>query len=69
MPGDGERRSILLISSGIDYFRGNFGPTSPDLDPTIESAQKGNINIWTLYAPDAGHGDVDFFAFQMPSHN
>jgi len=61
MPGDGERRSILLISSGIDYFRGNFGPTSPDLDPTIESAQKGNINIWTLYAPDAGHGGRGYF--------
>lgn len=61
LPGDGERRSILLISSGIDYFRGNFGPTSPDLDPTIESAQKGNINIWTLYAPDAGHGGRGYF--------
>ena len=28
-PGAGERRSILLISSGIDYFRGNFGPYQP----------------------------------------
>src|SRR6202047_4018149 len=27
--GAGERRSVLLISSGIDYFRGNFGPISP----------------------------------------
>lgn len=61
LPGAGERRSILLISSGIDYFRGNFGPTSPDLDPTIGSAQKANINIWTLYAPDAGHSGRGFF--------
>jgi hypothetical protein len=61
LPGAGERRSIMMISSGIDYFRGNFGPISPDVDPTIESAQKNNINIWTLYAPDAGHGGRGFF--------
>jgi hypothetical protein len=61
LPGAGERRSIVLISSGIDYFRGNFGPTTPDLEPTIESAQKANINIWTLYAPDAGHSGRGFF--------
>src|SRR6202011_4505929 len=24
-PNAGERRSIMLISSGIDYFRGDFG--------------------------------------------
>ncbi len=61
LPGAGERRSILLISSGIDYFRGNFGPITPDLDPTVESAQKANINIWTLYAPDSGHTGRGFF--------
>ncbi len=61
LPGVGERRSILLISSGIDYFRGGFGPITPDLDPTVESAQKANINIWTLYAPDAGHNGRGYF--------
>lgn len=54
-PENNERKSIILISSGIDYFRGNFGPTSPDLDPTIDRAQKTNVNVWTIYAPDAGH--------------
>jgi hypothetical protein len=49
------RKSIVLISSGVDYFRGYFGPTSPDLDPTIDRAQKSNVNIWTIYAPDSGH--------------
>jgi hypothetical protein len=61
LPGEGDRRSILLISSCIDYFRGNFGPISPDVDPTIEHAQKANINIWTVYAPDAGHAGRGFF--------
>ena len=61
LPGAGERRSIMLISSGVDYFRGNFGPISPDVDPTIENAQKNNINIWSIYAPDAGHVGRGFF--------
>ena len=62
--GPTERRSILLISSGIDYFRGNF-PESPDLESTYERAQKENINIWSLYYPDAGHlGSRGFRAFR-----
>ncbi len=60
-PTSPDRRSILLISSGIDYFRGGFDPRSPDLDPTISRAQKQNINIWTIYAPDAGHRARGFF--------
>jgi len=60
-PASGDRRSIVLISSGIDYFRGNFGPYSPDLDSTIELAQKGNVNIWTIYYPGAGHTSRGFF--------
>ena len=60
-PTSPDRRSILLISSGIDYFRGGFDPRSPDLDPTISRAQKQNINIWTIYAPDAGHRGRGFF--------
>ena len=61
-PSSGDRRSILLFSSGIDYFRGGgFGPKSPDLDPAIERAQKQNINIWSIYAPDAGHRGRGFF--------
>ncbi len=51
----GDRRSIVMISSGIDYFRGSFDPLDPDLDATIERAQKQNVNIWSVYYPDAGH--------------
>ena len=47
----GDRRSIIMISSGIDYFRGSFDPVDPDLDSTISRAQKQNINIWTVYFP------------------
>jgi VWFA-related protein len=57
----GDRRSILMISSGIDFFRGGFDPVDPDLDSTVSQAQKKNINIWTIYYPDAGHVGRRFF--------
>jgi len=60
----GDRRSIIMLSSGIDYFRGGFDPVDPDLDSTIEQAQKRNVNIWTIYYPDQGHlGRRSFRAF------
>lgn len=68
-PSSTGRRSILLISSGIDYFRGNFGTRSPDLDSTISRAQKQNINIWTIYAPDAGHRARGFFLVSRAQSN
>jgi hypothetical protein len=57
----GDRRSILMISSGVDYFRGGFDPIDIDLDSTVEQAQKKNINVWTIYYPDAGHVGRRFF--------
>lgn len=55
-----DRRSILLISSGVDYFHGNF-PESPDLESAYERAQKENVNIWSIYYPDGGHLGRRFF--------
>jgi hypothetical protein len=49
------RSSIIMISSGIDFFRGTFDPLDPDLDTAIEHAQKNNINVWTIYYPGGGH--------------
>jgi len=68
-PSSAGRRSILLISSGIDYLRGNFDLRSPDLDSTISRAQKQNINIWTIYAPDAGHRGRGFFLASRAQSN
>ena len=55
------RSSLLLVSSGIDYFRGSFDPIDPDLDSTIERAQKNNVNIWTIYYPGGGHLGRGYF--------
>jgi hypothetical protein len=68
-PDSGERKSIILFSSGVDYFRGSFDPVDPDLDTTISHAQKKNINIWTIYVPDAGHvGRRQFRVFNAQSN-
>jgi len=68
-PESPERKSILLFSSGINYFRGGSGIADPDLDSTIERAQKENINIWTIYARDAGRvGRSSFRTFNAQSN-
>jgi hypothetical protein len=68
-PESGERKSIILFSSGVDYFRGSFDPIDPDLDTTVARAQKQNINIWTIYVPDAGHvGRREFRVFNAQSN-
>lgn len=56
-----KRRSLLLISAGVDYFRGSFEPIDPDVDLTIELAQKANVNLWTIYYPTGGHFGSRFY--------
>lgn len=69
-PETGPRRSVLLISSGIDYFRGQgFGPFSPDLDPLIQRAERQNTNVWTIYYPSASHRGQSFFHLTNSQNN
>lgn len=69
-PNTGPRRSILMISSGIDYFRGGgFGMFYPDLDPLIQRAEKQNTNIWTIYYPSAGHRGHSFYLVNTAQNN
>jgi hypothetical protein len=69
-PNTGPRRSVILITSGIDFFRGQgFGPFSPDLDPLIARAEKQNTNIWTIYYPSAGHRGRSFFRTNSAQNN
>ena len=61
-PDTNDRSSLLLISSGIDYFRGGgFGPVYPDVDTAVSQAQKHNINLWSVYYPGFGHMGRSFF--------
>jgi hypothetical protein len=69
-PNTGPRRSIVLITSGIDYFRGTgFGVFSPDLDSLIRRAERQNTNIWSIYYPSSGHRGRAFYLVNMAQTN
>jgi len=68
-PNTGGRRSVLLISSGIDYFRGSFGPYYPDVDTAVTNAQRSNVNLWSIYSPTVGHRSQSFFLANMGQNN
>jgi hypothetical protein len=69
-PQTGPRRSVILVSSGIDYFRGGgFGAFYPDLDPLIQRAERQNTNIWTVYFPSAGHRGRGFWLLNTAQNN
>jgi hypothetical protein len=69
-PQTGPRRSVILISSGIDYFRGGgFGTFYPDLDPLTQRAERQNTNIWTVYYPSAGHRGRGFWLLNTAQNN
>jgi hypothetical protein len=69
-PNTNARQSILVITSGIDYFRGGgFGPLSPDLQPLIDRAQRQNTNIWSVYYPSSGHRGRGFYVLNNAQIN
>lgn len=69
-PQTGPRRSVVLVSSGIDYFRGpGFGPFYPDLDPLISRAERQNTNIWTVYYPSASHRGRAYWLLNNAQNN
>jgi hypothetical protein len=69
-PETGARRSIVLITSGIDYFRGGFfGAFYPDLDSVIQRAEKQNTNVWSVYYPSSGHRGRSFYLVNYAQNN
>jgi hypothetical protein len=68
-PETGTRRSLLLISSGIDYFRGSWGPFYPDVDTVVSRAQRENVNLWSIYSPGIGHRSRSFALANLGQNN
>ncbi len=66
-PVTGARREVLLIADGIDRFRGD--PFSPDVDSTIERAQKAGVMIHTLYATGVGRFSRNMFQVNYGQSN
>jgi len=51
------RRAVLLISDGLDLSHGVSGSTpgqSPDLQRSIEEAQRRGVAVYSIYAPTVG---------------
>ena len=68
-PDTGSRRSLLLISSGIDSFRGAWGPFYPDVDTAVSRAQRENVNLWSIYSPGGGHRSRSFALANLGQNN
>jgi hypothetical protein len=68
-PDTGSRRSLLLISSGIDYLRGAWGPFYPDVDTVVSRAQRENVNLWSIYSPGIGHRSRSFALSNLGQNN
>jgi VWFA-related protein len=66
-PVTGARREVLLMADGIDRFRGD--PFSPDVDTTIERAQKAGVIIHTLYASGIGSFSRNMFQVNYGQSN
>lgn len=68
--GSGPRRSIIVITSGVDWFRGpGSGPIYPDVDPLIQRAERQNTNIWSIYYPSSSHRGHSFFLVNTAQNN
>jgi hypothetical protein len=67
-PATGARREILLIADGIDRFRGDY-PLSPDVDATVDNAQKAGIMIHTLFASGVGRAGRNSFRVSLGQSN
>ncbi len=63
-PADDARKAILLVSDGIDLYRGvvDSQPTlNPDLQQAIDDAHQKGVTVYTLFASGAGLFTHNFF--------
>jgi hypothetical protein len=67
-PATTERREVLMISSGIDLYRG-FPTTNPYLGGAIEKAQRAGVLVHSIYYGQAGHGGHDYFLINFGRDN
>ena len=58
-PATSDRREILLISSGLDLYRG-FPGQNPYLSSAIEAAQRAHVLVNSIYFASSGHAGHDF---------
>lgn len=57
---NGERREVVMVSSGIDPM-GGMGPIDPYKDSAIHDAQRAGIIVYTIYTPETGHSGHSYY--------
>jgi VWFA-related protein len=63
-PSDGNRRVVLLISDGVDIYRGILESEpgdNMDLQRAVDLAQRTNVTIYSIYASSASRLDRNMF--------
>jgi hypothetical protein len=52
---NGERKEVIMISSGIENLGGGWTQDNPYVDAGIRSAQQAGVVVYTIYSPSVGH--------------
>lgn len=52
---NGERKEIIMISSGIEGLGGGWYSDNPYVQAGIHSAQQAGVVVYTIYSPSVGH--------------
>jgi hypothetical protein len=58
---NGERKEVIMISSGIEALGGGWNPDNPYVDAGIHSAQQAGLLVYTIYSPSVGHMGHSFW--------
>jgi hypothetical protein len=58
---NGERKEIIMISSGIEGLGGGWTPDNPYVDAGIHSAQQAGVVVYSIYSPSVGHWGHSFW--------
>jgi hypothetical protein len=63
-PSQGQRRSVVMITDGIDRFRGTYGMTmmNPDVTSASERAQREGVQVFAIYTRGVGRIGMNYWA-------
>lgn len=67
-PESKNRHEVLLISDGVDRFRGS-DPLDPDVDSLVDKAERAGVVIHTLYATGVGRANRNLFLISLGQSN
>jgi len=54
-PATTARRSVLMVTDGIDRYYGSWDMLDPYLDAAIDDAVRAGVTVSAIYNPDVGH--------------